>query len=167
MPNGKINDKYYLKGLENKRIVDATLLLKNSRCYLFFGENQSAHTVLNLWVSDSPFDMFKPHPKSPVAISPSNARMGGKLLSYEGKLIRFGQNNSGEYGESLVMMDIVNLSDESYEEVYLGTISIDEFNGPHSIGFNSEMTKLLIDYYTNEFSFFAGVRRIKARLKNL
>lgn len=165
LAEGPLDDKHYLKGLEDKRIVDATLLLKDDKCYLFFGENQSAHTVLNLWISDSPFDVFKPHPNSPIAISPDNARMGGKLLNYKEKLIRFGQNNTGEYGESLVMMEIINLSYENYEEVKLGTISIDNFKGPHSIGFNLNMTKLLIDYYNDKFSFFAGIRRIKARLR--
>jgi len=163
-PN-KFDEKYFLKGLEDKRILDATLHLTDEKCYLFFGENKSALTVLNLWVSDSPFDVFKPHPNNPIVTSPSVARMGGKLLSYQGRILRFGQNNSGEYGESLAIMQVTNLSAESYKEVKLGTLTIDNFSGPHSIGFNSDMTELLIDYYSNKFSFFAGVRRIKSRLQ--
>lgn len=161
----KLENRFYLKGLEENRIVDATLYIKNGKCYLFFGESQSAHSVLNLWVSDTPYSVFQPHPMNPITISPKKARMGGKVINYQKKLIRFGQNNSGEYGESLSIMMITKLSDESYEELKLGTITIDNFSGPHSISFNSDMTKLLIDYYNSKFSLFAGVRRIKARLK--
>ncbi len=161
----KIDEKYYLKGLENKRIVDATLHLKDGKAYLFFGESNTAHTVLNLWIADSPFGEFKPHPMNPVVISPSVARMGGKIINHKGKTLRFGQNNSGEYGESMSVMQITALSEKDYEEVEIGKISIDKFSGPHSIGFNSEMSEILIDYYSNKFSLFAGVRRIKARLQ--
>jgi folate-dependent phosphoribosylglycinamide formyltransferase PurN len=161
----KIGEKYYLKGLEGKRIVDATLHQEGGKAYLFFGENTTAHTVLNLWIADSPFSEFKPHPMNPVVISPSVARMGGKIINHKGKTLRFGQNNSGEYGESISVMQITALSDKEYREVEVGKITIDKFNGPHSIGFNFDMSEILIDYYSNKFSLFAGVRRIKARLK--
>ena len=160
----KIDEKYYLKGLEDKRIVDATLHLKDDRAYLFFGESNTAHMVLNLWIADSPWGEFKPHPMNPIAISPSVARMGGKIINHKGKTLRFGQNNSGEYGESISVMQITALSEKDYKEVEIGKITIDEFNGPHSIGFNSDMSEIIIDYYINKFSLFAGVRRIKAML---
>ena len=162
-----LRQKNFLEGLENKRIVDATLLLKDEVCYLFFGENKTAHTVLNLWISDSPFGVFKSHPMNPIAVSPSDARMGGKVLNNAGKLIRFGQNNAGEYGESLAVMEIINLSQDVYEERQIGTVTIDNLKGPHIIGFNSDMSQVLIDYYNNEFSFLAGVRRIKAKLRKV
>ena len=62
-------------------------------------------------------------------------------------------------------MQITSLSEKDYKEVEIGKISIDKFSGPHSIGFNSDMSEILIDYYSNKFSLFAGVRRIKARLQ--
>ncbi len=161
----KLDEKYYLKGLEDKRIVDATLHLKDGKAYLFFGENNTAHTVLNLWIADSPFGEFKPHPLNPVVVSPSVARMGGKIIIHKGRTLRFGQNNSGEYGESISVMQITVLSEQDYKEVEIGKITIGEFSGPHSIGFNSDMSEILIDYYSNKFSLFAGVRRIKARLQ--
>lgn len=161
----KFEQKYYLRGLEDKRIIDATFLLKNDECYLFFGEDKTYHTLLQLWISDSPFGIFKPHPMSPIAVSPINARMGGKILNNAGELLRFGQNNAGEYGESLTIMKITNLSNKFYEERKIGSITIDNFKGPHSISFNSDMSQILIDYYNNEFSVFAGARRIKAKLK--
>ena len=45
-------------------------------------------------VSNSPFGEFIPHPKTPIAISPELARMGGNIAKTSNRLIRFGQNNS-------------------------------------------------------------------------
>jgi hypothetical protein len=153
-----------IKGLENKRIVDATIFFKDGIYFLFFGEPNSAHTLLHLWYSNSPFGNFSVHPMSPIGISPKNARMGGKLLLSSDSLIRFGQDNSGEYGESLAVMSVISISKEIFNEEQIGTIKIDKFKGPHNIDFNSDMSKLLIDYYDDQFSIFAGVRRIKAKL---
>ena len=47
----------------------------------------------------------------------------------------------------------------------IGSISIDNYSGPHTINFNSDKSKVLIDYYTTEFSFFAGLRRFKAKME--
>ena len=160
----EINAKHFLRGLEGKRIVDATMHLIKGKCFLFFGEEKSAHTILNLWIADSPFDVFSPHPMNPIVVSPRFARMGGKILNFQGKTIRFGQNNSGEYGESLAVLNITKLSEESYNEEMLGTIAIDNFSGPHSIDFNTNMSQILIDYYRNKFSLLAGMRRIRSRL---
>jgi len=132
--------------------------------FFIFWRGTTAHTILNLLISDSPFDVFNPHPMNPIVVSPRFARMGGKILNFQGKTIRFGQNNSGEYGESLAVLNITKLSEESYNEEMLGTIAIDNFSGPHSIDFNTNMSQILIDYYRNKFSLLAGMRRIRSRL---
>ena len=163
--SNNLSEKYYLKGLEDKRIVDATLHQKDGKVYLFFGESSTAHSVLNLSVAESPFGEFKQHPMNPIVVSPSVARMGGKIISYKGEFLRFGQNNSGEYGESISIMRITALSDENYDEIAVGRITIDNFSGPHSIGFNTDMSEILIDYYNNKFSPYAGVRRFKSWLQ--
>ena len=157
--------RFYLRGLEHLRIVDATMYFTQENWFLFFGENHNAHTILNLWVADSPHGVFMAHPESPIVMSPSEARMAGAVLNYKGRVLRFGQNNSGEYGDSLAIMHITDLTAKSYAEKKLGMMSIDEFHGPHSIGFSPDMETIVLDYYSNEFSLFAGVRRIKGRLR--
>ena len=86
-----------IKGLENKKILDATLYKKDEFFYLFFGFKKNSHTVLNLWISSDLNNIFKPHPNNPICISPIKARMGGNIKLINKKLIRFGQNNEGEY----------------------------------------------------------------------
>lgn len=155
-----------LKGLEGKKVIDATLFFKDDCYFLFFGEEPHPASVLNLWYSeDSPVGIFYPHPMNPIVVNPSIARMGGKIAFISDKLVRFGQNNSGEYGESLAILEIVKLTKEAYEERQIGEIKIEDFKGPHTLNLDPCQNRIIIDYYTNQFSFLAGIRRIKAKLK--
>ena len=121
--------------------------------------------MLRLWIAENPFKIFKPHPKSPIVISPSSSRMGGKIFRLKNRLIRFGQNNEGEYGESLTMTEIIKLTPKDFTEKYLGTIKIDKYKGPHTINFSFKSKKLILDYYEDKFSVFAGIRRISTLFK--
>lgn len=155
-------EKIQLKGLENKRLVDATLLSHNDVWYVFFGEEDSAHSMLNLWVSHSLTSDFKKHPVSPICISPSSARMAGRILCNEEGIFRFGQNNNRGYGSSIVISEIINLSPDLYDEEVCGSIRINNCLGPHSIDFNKDQGMAVIDYYIDKFSPLAGIRRLKA-----
>ena len=155
---------FILKGLENKRLVDATLYLHNDTWYLFYGESSSAHSVLNLWTSDSMKTNFKRHPSSPICISPSSARMAGRILLTDNGLFRFGQNNNRAYGSAITISEITDLSLNRYEEKICGSIRINNYLGPHSIDFHIDKGIALIDYYVDEFSVFSGARRFKALL---
>lgn len=159
------NQRHFLRGLESMRIVDATMYFIDENWFLFFGEKHNAHGILSLWVADSPYDVFTPHPQSPIVMSPSEARMGGAVINYGDRILRFGQNNSGVYGESLAIMQISSLTTTSYAENKLGEVFIDNFHGPHSIAFSSDMKSIVLDYYSHEFSLLAGVRRIRGRFR--
>ena len=86
--------------------------------------------------------------------------MGGSIILQNDRLIRLGQNNEGEYGESLSILEITNLSTKEYTEKYLGELKIDKFKGPHTLNINKKTNQIIFDYYTDEFSFFAGYRRV-------
>ena len=79
---GNDNTNHYIKGLEDKRLVDATLIEHNHKWFLFFGENQTALDILNLWLSDSPFGEFKPHPKTPIVMSPKTPSIPAVLPTF-------------------------------------------------------------------------------------
>lgn len=157
-------EQFLIKGLEDKRLADATLLEHNGWWYLFFGENNSAHAYLNLWISKTLTEPFTKHPSSPVCISPTSARMAGRILRTEDGFFRFGQNNNRAYGAAITISEITEISPVKYEEKVCGSISIDGCLGPHSIDFNKDKGIALIDYYNDELSLFAGVRRFKALL---
>ena len=149
--------------MENKKILDATLYKKDEFFYLFFGFKKNSHTVLNLWISSDLNNIFKPHPNNPICISPIMARMGGNIKLINKKLIRFGQNNEGEYGESLSVMEIKELTPTSYVEKRQGSIFIDKAKGPHTLNLSPDLKKIVLDYYENKFSLLAGFKRIKAK----
>ena len=153
-------EKFFIKGLEKERIVDATFFEYKKYWYLFFGKKNSASTILNLWISISPFSEFKPHPMTPIVISPKNARMAGNILYFNNRLLRFGQNNEDQYGESLSIQEIDKLTPKEYSEKCVGYIKIDQFKGPHTLNFNFNNNFIVFDYYNNKFSLFAGIRRV-------
>lgn len=74
------NKKFYLKGLEDKFIIDAVIIEHNHLWFIFFSENDTHNSLLNIWFSKSPFGQFKPHQENPVIISPQVARMAGGIL---------------------------------------------------------------------------------------
>ena len=160
--------KKIIPGLSGQRIVDGTLFKYKGFWYLFFGTKDGVKdnslSVLRLWVSKNLEEDFKPHPSDPVSINPGFARMGGKLVSKDGSLFRFGQNNEGQYGGSLIILKIIELSPTSYKEIQCGEIKMKYGHGPHTIDFNPLQRAFVLDYYENKFSFFSGVRRVKAFL---
>ena len=156
-----------IKGLENKRIVDATLYQKDGWWYLFFGLKHNSLTVLNLWISSDLRNPFKPHPNSPICISPAMARMGGNITLINNRILRFGQNSEGEYGESLSVFEIKELTPTSYIETHRGSIFMENAKGPHCLNLSPDLSKIVVDYYENKFSFLAGFRRFKAMLLKL
>lgn len=158
-----LTDKFYLNGLEDVRILDGTLFQYANNWYLFFGENTNSHTVLHLWYASTLESKFTRHPKSPVNISPSSARMGGRIVFDKNGIYRFGQNNSKGYGESITISKISCLSPEDYEEHVSGKVYIDNKKGPHTIDLDSVNERVLLDYYEESFSIFAGVRRLRAK----
>ena len=113
-------------------------------------------------MSESLLENFKPHPMSPICLNPSNARMGGKILKQNRNLYRFGQDNSGEYGSKLSILKIMKLTPYEYSEEACGSIALVEARGPHTIDFDNEGKKIVLDYYVNVFSLFSGLRRFKA-----
>lgn len=162
--SGNKEDLTIIKGLEKKRIVDATILNYDNTWYMFFGEKNSSSSRLNLWVADTIDGKFKEHPNNPICISPSSARMAGRILITEDGIFRFGQNNSRAYGAAITISEITKLNRDEYKEEVCGTIKMDKCYGPHTIDINKEDGVILIDYYTDEFSKFASIRRVKNRL---
>ena len=89
--------------------------------------------------------------------------MGGAILDLDGRLIRFGQDFSGGYGDGLIAFEIDELTPDSYTERKIGTLRFGDRHGPHTLNFREG--EMLFDWYQERVSLLAGVRRIAARLK--
>lgn len=157
------HEKRPLAGLETQRLVDATLCLHQGRAYLFAGKPESARTLLYLYTSDSPFGPFTPHPHNPIVIDPECARMAGEIVCHEGELYRLGQDSTREYGNGITVSRITRLSPESYGEERVGRVALKHYKGPHTLNFHDG--RVLLDFYSDEFSWLAGYRRLMAKVR--
>lgn len=144
------------------RVSDPTLLEREGIFYLFGNDPRLGSSTLMLWSADSLSGPFRLHPRAPVRISPVGSRMGGRPLEAEGRLIRFGQDLSGSYGDGLVAFEIETLTPTDYRERPIGEIRFGDRQGPHTLSVEGE--RLLFDWYREAFSPLAGLRRVAARV---
>lgn len=151
-----------LDGLQDKRLVDGTLVKHNGHYYFFCGSNDSAANCLLIYVSESFQGPYRAHPRNPVVIDPESARMGGRVLQEEGVLYRLGQNNCRGYGESLMVNKIIRLTPDEYLETPMKAVSFRDAKGPHTLDTRGDV--LVMDYYVDTFSLLAGYRRLAGRL---
>jgi hypothetical protein len=165
-PDGKsVVASYPLRSLEESRHVDATLHHDGKNWYLFSGNPENSYQALNLYIADDLFGEFKLHPSSPIALDPRNARMAGPLITESNKLFRFAQDCSVNYGSRITVNEVVELTPFNFNEIQVGTITIDRVLGPHT--FLKVGEKVWLDYYVELFDLKAGYRRVAGKVTNL
>lgn len=64
-------------------------------------------------------------------------------------------------------MEIEKLSPREYVEKKVSEVFMDNFKGPHCLNLDLKNNRIVFDYYNDEFSLFAGVKRIKARFNKI
>lgn len=143
------------------QVSDPTLLEREGRLYLFGNDRRDGSNVLTLWSSGSLEEEFKRHAASPIRLSPRGARMGGNIISENGRLYRLGQDFSGDYGDGLIVFEIEELSAEAYAETEIGRIRFEDRKGPHTLNIRGE--EIIFDWYRDRFAPLAGVRRVLQR----
>lgn len=159
VPTGKVTA---LQGLEADRVVDGTLFERDGSWYLFGGRPGSAGDRLELWFAERLAGPYRLHPISPICIDVRRARMGGPIHELGGRLYRLGQNSSENYGGSLSVSRIDELSLYEYNEVPCGSLHMVEGWGPHTAGVTKD--GLLIDYFQEVTTPGAGLRRVAGRV---
>lgn len=151
-----------LEGLDNIRLVDSTLIRYKGMYYLFGGKAHLAADNLYLYISENISGPYRPHPQNPIVMDPKSARMGGRIYCYEGKIYRFGQDNCYGYGSKITVNEIEELSSNLFSEKKVGCIAFNDARGPHTLDINGD--SMILDFYVDKFSIFAGCRRIAAIL---
>ena len=157
--NGKA--RVYLKGLENIKALDGTIVKYDDVYYFFCGLKHSSEDCLYLYFSDGLNGTYRSHPQNPIVIDPSSARMAGKIVLWAGKIYRVGQNNCYGYGDGITVSEIECLSKEHYCERKVASISFADALGPHTLDICGNLA--VFDFYTDQFSFGASYRRIAGK----
>lgn len=108
--------------LDDVCAADPIIFFKNSKWWLLLNTDPicsgDSHSMLSIYHSDDlTGDSWQPSVSNPVLFDASCARNGGLLHSND-VLVRFGQvQGFNLYGESLRAFEIVNISEDDYQEV--------------------------------------------------
>lgn len=155
-------NSFKLRGLEDVRLVDATLYKAGDIWFIFAGDPATSHQQLNLFHAHSIYGPYVEHPCSPIALDPRSSRMAGPIFVHEGETYRFAQNCANGYGNGVTIHKIARLSRTAYLEKFEKEIRIEGQKGPHTLMFDHDT--LWVDSYVEKFSITAGWRRIKSKL---
>lgn len=125
------------------KAVDSTLLFHNDKVWLFANvfEAGDDYGKLCVFYADSIFSEWKPHRKNPVNADQHSARPAGHIFRHEGKLIRPSQKWGTLYGQAMVFNEIIDLSEDNYQEVQLMEVGpewLDKNECFHTYNFNEQ-----------------------------
>ncbi|MDD1777081.1 MAG: hypothetical protein LUQ65_02855 [Candidatus Helarchaeota archaeon] len=110
-------EKWSLLGIIlNKGYVDTSIIFFEDKWWLFACYNLSGPTTLHLFYSKDLTGPYIEHPKSPIAEGGRDARPAGRIISFQGKIVRFAQDNSQSYAKQVRAFEILKLTTEGYEE---------------------------------------------------
>ncbi|MEZ4379119.1 MAG: formyltransferase family protein [Dehalococcoidia bacterium] len=105
--------------LENVPLIDPTLLEHDGHWYLFGNLTDAGigpDDELHLYVADSPFGPFHPHPASPIVTDVRSARMAGRFFRAGGALHRPAQIGAPRYGAGVTIQQVEMLTPDLYRE---------------------------------------------------
>ncbi len=108
--------------LINKPYVDSCIFNHDGKWWIFSCDISRPHLALRLFYSENLSGPFVEHCQSPVAEGKDLARPGGRVLSVDGKIFRYAQDNSGHYGRRLRLFEITTLTTEGYEETEIAIL---------------------------------------------
>lgn len=162
--DGTLRDVGALKVAGDPKIIDPTLLDHEGRLYLFGNDEALGANMLLLWSADSLDDEFRPHPASPIRLSPEGARMAGNIVRSHHRLVRLGQDFTSGYGDGIIGFEIEALTPDSYRERRLGRLRFTDRHGPHTL--NVRDGEMVFDWYVDRVSPLASFRRLAARFRS-
>lgn len=134
--------------MSNLSAVDTTIFERNGTWWMFTNidrANSGDHCYeLSLFYADNPLsDNWTPHPKNPILVDSSKARMGGILFDEEFTYRVSQQQAFDQYGKCSLINKITELSKTDYKEETLTRIEPNFFanlSGTHHMHSNGEIT---------------------------
>ena len=97
--------------------ADPSIFSFASRWWLFTCPNPYQHDTLGLYSAASPVDDWMEHPSSPIISGDKTmARPAGRVLEFDGKLVRFAQDCYPTYGRQVRAFEIAELTATTYRE---------------------------------------------------
>jgi hypothetical protein len=99
------------------RHADPSIFRHEDRWWMFACDTPFAHRSLRLYSASQLEGPWEEHPESPIVEHDAGiARPAGRVVAFDGRLIRFAQDCSRQYGVRVWAFEITQLSRESYSE---------------------------------------------------
>jgi len=99
------------------RHADPSIFRYEDRWWMFTCDTPYAHRSLRLYGAARLEGPWEEHPRSPIVENDARfSRPAGRVVSYEGRPIRFAQDCSKQYGGQVWAFEITQLNRESYME---------------------------------------------------
>ena len=103
--------------LEGEDYVDSTIFCYNGKWWIFAETNPEGNDILRLYYSNNLTGSWTEHPKSPIIKGDGNiARPGGRVVTFDGRIIRYTQDDDPTYGNQVRAFEIDVLTTRNYEE---------------------------------------------------
>jgi hypothetical protein len=107
--------------VEGADLVDSSLFEAGGRWWMLTGVGAGRNDTLRLFHARDLRGPFAEHPRSPIVKGdPDRARPAGRVVSVDGRLLRFAQGCGAAYGTSVRAFEITRLGPTAYEEVATG-----------------------------------------------
>jgi hypothetical protein len=107
----------HIANLMEGQFADSSIIFFEDRWWIFACTRPFDHDVLCLFFSDSLLGPWVEHPQSPiVAGDPHVARPAGRVVAFNGGLIRYAQDCYPRYGTRVSAFEISKLTPTSYRE---------------------------------------------------
>ena len=131
--------------LRNKDVIDATLFYYENYYWIFYTTRSKIHpqdSELHIAFSSNLQSSFKEHPANPVKVDSSSSRPAGNIFIHKNKLYRPAQDCSRNYGENIVVNEIITLNKTEYIEKQVSKVSMKNHpyykDGIHTVNFAGE-----------------------------
>ena len=106
-----------VKDLVPGKHADPSIFYRDKKWWLFTCPTPHQHDSLNLYSADDPISTWTAHPCNPIISgNRSIARPGGRVIDYDGRLLRFTQDCVPTYGKQVRAFEITELTATTYKE---------------------------------------------------
>jgi hypothetical protein len=107
----------FVKALLKGHRADSSILFFNNRWWIFASTNPGRNDTLSLYYADNLMGPWFEHPNNPIIAGNAHiSRPGGRVIIFDGGIIRFAQDDSPIYGNAVRAFEIIDLTTETYKE---------------------------------------------------
>lgn len=136
--------------LKNKSACDTNFLVYDGNAYMFtliFDKSKDKYVYDKLFAYILKDEEFVEFPINPIVNNSELARNAGDFISHNNNLYRVSQNCSSIYGENLNFLKITDLSPNSYKEVLIKKIGLNDISLNSNKNYNGIHTYNCDDHY--------------------